>query len=211
MDRFVKAFHAAIKAKHYRWPFPKLFLFFTLVLLILVVVVQIMSDPTQFTADFGEQSFTEQYQRIMLLLAAIICAWTIYRRRLFGIVFAQFFLMCAAIGILSRETEFCEEPFRLTLNCAGTVLQPAITIAAIAVFLVYFAYCVWNRTTQTAVIIHPRMSWPVAIILALAVAGQHLENIHLYAAEEVIEFASYFLLFMTSILIGFFLRDDQVP
>ncbi len=211
MDRFVKALQIALKAKHYRWPFPKLFLTVTLALLVSVVILQVVSDPKQFKTEFGEQSFTEQYQRIMLLLAAIICASTIYRRRVFGIVFPQFFLLCASIGILSRETEFCAEPYRLTLDCAGTVLQPGITIAAIVVFLLFFAYCVWRRTTQTAVILHPRMSWPVAIILALAVAGQHLENIHLYVAEEVIEFASYFLLLLTSILTGFFMRDDQVP
>ena len=211
MDRFVTALQIALKAKHYRWPFPKLFLIITLTLLVAVVILQVVSDPKQFETEFGELSFTEQYQRIMLLLAAIICAWSIYRRRVFGIVFSQFFLLCASIGILSRETEFCAEPYRLTLDCAGTMIQPGITVAAIVIFLLYFAYCIWRRTTQTAVILHPRKSWPIAIILLLAAAGQYLESIHLNVAEEVIEFASYILLLLTSILIGFFLRDDQVP
>ena len=203
--------HVPATSTEFHWPFPKVILFFAGGFLAAIATVLATTDGDAMQLELGEMGAIEQVQRLALAVVFFLSLVSLCRPRASSFVFGHMFLACMSLSILFRETAFCDSPYQVTLSCAGHVTQPAVTILAMVIFLVFLIWWLWKKLAQTLILIHPRMTWPIGLVFTFAAVGQAMETGHWQIAEELFELSAYLLLVVIGVLSTFFMRREHLP
>ncbi|MFN7091069.1 MAG: hypothetical protein ACK4P4_11010 [Allorhizobium sp.] len=142
---------------------------------------------------FAENAAHEMAQSILLGFAAIIGGFAAVRCSGVSRYAALVTALISYIGFV-RETPACRGDvvhFCMSSNTHGTLIAIGVILILIATLLVELRA---RGTVLNA--IHPRVSWPLALVAVLIEGSQISDGLHLVVLEETLEIYAYVVLLL---------------
>ncbi|MFN7102707.1 MAG: hypothetical protein ACK4N1_08775 [Pseudorhizobium sp.] len=176
-----------------RWYYKRIWLHALLVALALTALIWVSCSALGISRSetFAENAAHEMAQSILLGLAVIVGGLATVRC---GGVSRYAALVTALISYIGfvRETPACRGDivhFCMSSDTHGTLITIGVVLILIATLVVELRA---RGTVLNA--IHPRVSWPLALVALLIGGSQISDGLHLVVLEETLELYSYVIL-----------------
>ncbi|WP_117191224.1 hypothetical protein [Rhizobium terrae] len=191
------------------WQYKRIWLDALIATLCLNVLAYVIFSKMGFTTFeiFEEDGPIEDLQSLVLAITVVLAVLAAFRTRILA-RFIAITTACIAVVFFMREMPICRGD--VTVYCVSKTSLPIVLGATALVLLIATVLFELRHRGGLSRAIHPRLSWPLALIALILAAGQAAEHFDIVEAEETFESYGFMVLMMSAVWLFRFSRKQPV-